>query len=954
MRVRLQSLFSITPASLTLCTILVVVILCVFGTPILDLLELKTYDLRLLSRGHVRPLPAVVLAVIDEKSLVTEGRWPWPRSKLAALVDRLSHDGARVIGFDMAFLEPDENSQNDLALANAIKQSSAAVVLGYFFLMRPADLDYWLEQQAIDQQLKRISAAKYPLVLYKGQGMDMVPFLRAYVPKSNLEIFTAATASSGHLSLRSDQDDVVRWMPLIIQGGEELFPPLAVWCAWHYLGRPQLTVQAGRYGVEGIQMGNRFIPTDESGQLLINYLGPPKTFPHVSISDILNGQLPGGTFTDKIVLVGATAVGTHNLLSTPVNPLYPAVEVHATVIDNILTQNFLTRPSWSKTYDLLAIITLGVLIGISLPRLGALKGLLCATGLGVLYLVITCWLFVHTGVWLTLVYPLLALSTNYLGLSFNSMAQQLRQAFRNLQGELEERQRAEEALRQSEAHYRALVEGSLQGISIVKRDGTRVFANSALTHMLGYARPEELVGRSIWEHTAPHELSRFRAAFEAHLRGEAAPTHHEYQAVKKDGTLIWVERLASPMTLNGEPVILVAYLDITERKRLETQLRQAQKMQAIGTLAGGIAHDFNNILTAILGYTELAMQERKQDRVLGHYLQRVLTAGNRAKDLVQQILAFSRQTEVKRTPIQLHLLIREVLGLLRAALPSTIAIRPVIDSHAGSVLADPTQIHQVVLNLCTNAAHAMRETGGVIEILLEAVEVTTDRTTVAADLEPGPYVRLTVRDTGHGMAPEVMERIFEPFFTTKNMGEGTGMGLAVVHGIVTSHGGAITVESTPGQGATFAVYLPRLGDPTTSAVHTEEPLPGGSERILFVDDEEALAHLWQTVLEHLGYNVVVCTNSLEALNVFRAAPQSFDLVITDYTMPTMTGEGLAQELRCVRPDIPIILYTGFSDTMTAERAQALEIDALVLKPLRVRDFNLAIRQVLAQRLAQEP
>jgi adenylate cyclase len=268
----MRSSFSIRPAFLTLGTLLVVVMLYVSGTPILDLLELKTYDLRLRSRGQVRPFPAFALAVVDEKSLATEGRWPWPRSKLAALVDMLSRDGARVIGFDMAFLEPDENPQNDLALAHAMQQSSAAVVLGHFFFLRPADLDSWFEQQAMDQQLRRISAAKYPSVLYRAHGTDPVPFLRAYAMQSNLAMFTAATAFSGYLSLLSDQDDVARSMPLIIQGGEELFPPLAVWCAWHYLERPPLRVQVGRYGVEGIQMGHRFIPTDKNGQLLINYL----------------------------------------------------------------------------------------------------------------------------------------------------------------------------------------------------------------------------------------------------------------------------------------------------------------------------------------------------------------------------------------------------------------------------------------------------------------------------------------------------------------------------------------------------------------------------------------------------------------------------------------------------------------------------------------------------------
>ena len=443
---RLQSLCSINPASLTLFSLLLVVMLFFSGLPILELIELKTYDLRVLSRGHVQPSPAVVLALIDEKSLATEGRWPWPRSKFATLVDLLSQDGAKVIGFDIGFLEPDENSQltlinqlsqqvetlgiqhprltdflnerkqhadNDLALANAIKNSSAAVVLGYFFHMRAADLNYRLEQSAIDQQLKRLSASKYPFIMYEDLDMGIVPFLKAYAPQSNLEIFTAAAASSGYFTLQPDHDGVVRWMPLMIQGGEDLFPPFALLTVWHYLGKPQLTVKVGRYGVDGIQLGKRFIPTDETGQLLINYLGPPQTFPQFSISDILSGKLPKGTFTEKIVLVGANATGIYDMRSTPVSPVYPGVEIHATVIDNILTQNFLTKPKWSKSFDLLAIIILGVLLGIALPRMSAFKGLLFAAALFSVHIVITRELFVYAGVWLNVVYPLLALSTTY-------------------------------------------------------------------------------------------------------------------------------------------------------------------------------------------------------------------------------------------------------------------------------------------------------------------------------------------------------------------------------------------------------------------------------------------------------------------------------------------------------------------------------------------------------------
>jgi PAS domain S-box-containing protein len=519
--------------------------------------------------------------------------------------------------------------------------------------------------------------------------------------------------------------------------------------------------------------------------------------------------------------------------------------------------------------------------------------------------------------------------------------------------DITERKQAEEALRQSEAHYRALVEGSLQGIVIARQDGTRVFANTALARMLGYEAPQELVGGSLWDHVAPEDVPRLRTSFEARLWARRSPERYEHQAVKKDGTRLWVESLVSPMTWDGTPAALETSIDITERKRLETQLRQAQKMQAIGTLAGGIAHDFNNILSAILGYTELALDEVEQGSAVWNKLQGTLAAGRRARDLVQQILAFSRQTELTRVSIQMHLLVEEALTLLRAALPSTLMIRPIIDRHAGAVLVDPTQMQQVLINLCTNAAHAMREAGGTIEVRLEPIEIAVDALAIPPDLKAGAYVRLTVQDTGHGMEPEILERIFEPFFTTKSMGEGTGMGLAVVHGIIANHGGAITVESTPGQGSTFAVYLPRSDSPSTAALPAEEPIVGGNERILFVDDEATLVHLGKVTLQRLGYQVIVCTSSSEALETFRAAPHSFHLVITDRTMPTLTGEELVHKLRQIRPDIPIILCTGFSHPVTSEQLRALRVDAFLLKPVMADEWARMIRQVLERRATEK-
>jgi CheY-like chemotaxis protein len=328
-------------------------------------------------------------------------------------------------------------------------------------------------------------------------------------------------------------------------------------------------------------------------------------------------------------------------------------------------------------------------------------------------------------------------------------------------------------------------------------------------------------------------------------------------------------------------------------------------------------------------------------------------AGLRAKTLVQQILTFSRRTEQPRIPVQLPVLIEEALALLRASLPSTIEIHQAITKDVSPVLADPTQLHQVLLNLCANAAHAMRETGGRLEVRLEAVDVDEQVMAQHPELQPRPYVCITVADTGHGMIPEVMERIFEPFFTTKALGEGTGMGLALVHGIVTNHGGTVLVTSVVGQGTTFIVYLPCSADLGQDQAAPEGAFltsaPTGAERARLVDDEAVLVHLGEAILQRLGYEVVVCTSSTEALEVFRAAPQDFDLVITDQTMPHMTGERLAQALRRLRSDIPIILCTGFSHVMHAERAQELGIDAFLMKPLAIQDLAQTIQQVMAAR-----
>ncbi|MCG6538236.1 MAG: ATP-binding protein, partial [Syntrophales bacterium LBB04] len=348
-------------------------------------------------------------------------------------------------------------------------------------------------------------------------------------------------------------------------------------------------------------------------------------------------------------------------------------------------------------------------------------------------------------------------------------------------------------------------------------------------------------------------------------------------------------------------------------------------------LAGGIAHDFNNILGAMLGYTQLSLIDKAINEKSKSYLDQVLKAGQRATTLVKHILAFSRQTEQVFKPIGIGPIVKEALNLLRASLPSSINIIKQIDAHTGTVLADPTQIHQVLINLCTNAAQAMGEKGGVLTVELKETKLSRNENLVfeAAD---GVYVLIKVSDTGPGIDPAIRDGIFEPYFSTKAPGQGTGLGLATIHGIIKGHRGAIKVESEPGQGSAFSVYIPRIKEEAVKDKQLTSPLEKGTERILLVDDESALVEFAKSALEYLGYTVDGCTNSLEALKKFKSRPQEYDLVITDYTMPNLLGLDLATEMLKISPNLPILLCTGFSATLDAEKVKAAGIKALVPKP----------------------
>jgi adenylate cyclase len=519
------------PAAIAAATVGLTVALFASSPALLEAIELNWIDLRFRLRGPLAPGPAVVVAAIDEKSLAAEGRWPWPRSRIAALVDALSSDGAKVIGFDVLFSETEEGARlalidelersaealkidspplknllrerraaadHDRLLQEAIERSSAQVVLGYFFHMSEQSVGFGIDAADIERRLEVIASSKYPLV-YRDPQAASEPFIKAYAPQTNLGNFTTAAASSGYFSVVSDPDGVVRWLPLVVQGGEDFFPPLPLLCVWHYLGKPPLAVRAGRYGVDGVQLGARFIPTDEAGRLFINYRGPAQTFSTYSVSDILAGTLPKGTFKDRIVLVGATAIGIGDIRTTPFGPVFPGPEVHANAVDNMLAGDFVERPRWSTVFDLFAIVGLGLLVGLILLRTSALVGLLSSGALFVVYLFAAYWLFAQARIALNMVYPIFALAATYTMLTLHRFLAEER-----------ERKRIKGAFQ----HYVApdVIELMLKDPAGVRLGGEEKVVTALLSDMAGFT--------SYSEHHTPHEVIAVLGDYYAEMTDE--------------------------------------------------------------------------------------------------------------------------------------------------------------------------------------------------------------------------------------------------------------------------------------------------------------------------------------------------------------------------------------------------------------------------------------------------
>jgi PAS domain S-box-containing protein len=507
-----------------------------------------------------------------------------------------------------------------------------------------------------------------------------------------------------------------------------------------------------------------------------------------------------------------------------------------------------------------------------------------------------------------------------------------------------QRKQMEKVLKEREALLRAVLAASPVGICLEHNQSVK-WHNEGMSRILGYANGS-LIGKNIREfyrNDDEYEKAESQLLSEMCTRGIG---QLETRWVTESGNIVDCFLQSTPLDPSDvSKGIILSITDITERKELQQRLVEAQKIEAVGTLAGGIAHDFNNILAVILGNAEMGLLEVVSESTKDN-LDQILQATHRAKELVKQILTYSRKAEHTKKPCRLGSIVKTTLKLIRATLPSTIEIQHDVESSKGVILADLTQINQVLLNLCTNSAQAMGDKGGILKIALTDLNFDSDNITLYPDLTPGPYVKMTVKDTGIGIDSDHIEKIFDPYFTTKEAGKGTGMGLAVAYGIIKSHGGSIKVYSKKDQGATFEVFLPIVDSEVKSENHKSETLLEGNENVLFIDDEDPIVNLVKQMLERLGYQVVAANSPVEAFERFKEDPDKFDIVISDMTMPALTGVMLAQKIFSIRPDIPFILCTGYNESVSEETAKNIGIKKFLMKPLEIKILSEAIRSSL--------
>ena len=887
----------------------------------------------------------VVLVGIDQPALGRYGRWPWPRDLLGALVDRVADAGAGAVVLDIILAEEDRAaparragsappaSTNDEALAHALRRIPS--VVGYSLRFDGTPL------------ADGCSPPSLPLAAAVPSAPAAAPFFRASGLECVAPAVAAATAGSGSLNAVPGTDGQLRALPLVFDYRGRNLPSLALAAVNAYRPAARMELRAGARGAEWLRLDGRTVPLEGRSLLRLRFRGPRHTFPYVSADDLLGGRVPAERLRGRIAVVGASAYGLQGVVATPVDPLLPDLELHATAIDNLLQGDFFHRPADGYAWEMLLAIAAGVAAVLALASIRSLWALAVAGGAAIVVWAGSALLLASTGAVLS---PLPATGVVAAVVAVLSGLNYRRERTRaeRTERQLATAHRHTERIRQEgESRYQLLVDNVSDAIITADLEGRLVFANRRFRDWFGLGDCDPR-GMALEDHVAPEWRDAVREQHRRRVAGLGVSDFLEYEGVRADGVRIRIEAQVTAVEEGGRIAGTQSALrDVTERKRLEAQYLQAQKLESVGRLAGGVAHDFNNLLTVINGYSEMLASSLKDDPGLRDMAEQIYTAGQRAAELTVQLLTFSRKQVAQRRPVDLSRVVDEAQKMLRRLVGEDIQLQSRLSASLSKVMADPGQMQQILMNLVVNARDSMPE-GGQVTIETGEVEVDDAFSRQHPEVPPGRYVHLAVADTGSGMTDEVQQRIFEPFFTTKEKGKGTGLGLATVYSIVRQGEGAVRVESAPGAGSTFHIYLPPIGgDAATEPSATAARLARGSETVLLVEDQDSVRKLLLRMLEDQGYRVLPASDGEAALAIAARHPATIHLLITDVILPQMNGRALADALALARPGIRILYVSGYSEDIIASRGVLDSGVAYLAKPFSLETLVAKVQETLS-------
>jgi PAS domain S-box-containing protein len=887
-------------------------------------LDSKAGDLLtgLVSRGQ--PSGKVAVVDIDEASLAQFGRWPWPRDLLGLLVRRIFDRGAATVVLDLMLHEEDRGTPNpdrvkpDPACAAATNDESLACACAG----KPVLVGYAFQFEANAATPAGCSPPALPLAVVGPNQAWERGFYRASGALCTIARVSDVAAGGGFLNAAPDRDGKLRQVPLVMEYGDRQFPSLALAAFQVYRRTAGMQLVLNAREASQLRVDGHLQHLEGRSSMRLRFRGAGRTFPFVPAASALLNALPKDAFQDKIVIVGGSAVGFANPVVTPVDPAFPGVEIQATALDNLLQGDSFYRPAGIYLWELALAVLAGVAATLVLVQVRSAWSAWIAVALAAAVWAGSAWLLSGAGV---LFSPLAA--TAVLACNVPVVA---------VLNYLAEKRRVQQVRHEGESRYRRLVENVNDAIIMDDREGRLMFANRRFREWFGIGSRNirEIV---LEDYVAPEWRARLREQHERRMRGDTTPDHYEYEGIRPDGTRIWIEALVTNLEQGGQITGTQAALrDITKRKRIEAQYLQAQKMESLGRLAGIVAHDFNNLLTVINGYSDMLLSKWRNAQEYEIGLKEIRAAGERARELTQNLLTFSRKQVAKPRALDLNIVVAGAEKMFGRLMGEDIELSTRLSSTLAPVTADAGQMHQVLMNLLVNARDAMPRGG---RIVIETKNVQR---------EDGAYVYLGVSDTGAGMSNEVKEHLFEPFFTTKELGKGTGLGLATIDGIVQQSAGRIEVTSKLGEGTTFHIYLPRHESEPSTQAGVDEPAQAspGSGTILVVEDQDAVRQYVCAVLEQSGYRVLQAANGRDALAQAEEFPGKIHLLVTDVILPGGNGRELAEKLKLARPEMKVVFMSGYAQETIGGR-EILASDAGFLpKPFGPEALRARVREAL--------